>query len=269
MYEEIPQDLREEVRKKIFLPSKAYPKIRGRPPKYDYLFISIAGIDEDRARDIKAYLEKKTNRSVVMYSKIFFKNLDRETEKLYRYLIPWRDRESGKALPYKIGFLNELKNDIKSVARGINPLEMEKEEVKPLEKEKVKSITKDMEKTEVKEEVKHTPLMMKKVKEEEVKEEKIIKTAEAISDLIRLRKEKYERKYWKALKRKAEIEKEIRYLEEYGGIFSLRISKRKKLKKELEEVKSDIVKYRYLKEHPEMTEEDYSNDKLRALLIEN
>ncbi len=260
MYEEIPQDLREEVRKKIFLPSKAYPKIRGRPPKYDYLFISIAGIDEDRARDIKAYLEKKTHRPVVMYSKIFFKNLDRETEKLYRYLIPWRDRESGKALPYKIGFLNELKNDIKSVARGINPLEMEKEEVKPLEKEKVKSITKGMEKTEVKEEVKHTPLTMKKVME--------IKTAKAISDLIRHRKEKYERKYREALMREAEIEKEIRYLEEYGGIFSLRISKRKKLKKELEEVKSDIVKYRYLKEHPEMTEEDYSNDKLRALLRE-
>ena len=133
MYREIPEELIPYVKERIFIPWSKYPKKRGRPPKYDFLFISIVGMPRDIWDDLIYYLEDKLKRPVESWSVQTSEGI------AYRFITPWRDRK-GEVLPNKMWFFKNLRYDILNFIQGKhlkieekenNPISIGKEEVKP------------------------------------------------------------------------------------------------------------------------------------------
>lgn len=252
IYEQVDDKGRLELQEKIFLPESAYPKPKGRKPVYDFLYIWVEGIDEDKAKMIKLFLNEKTDRPVFYYHT---KLVNKEAVG-YVFILPWRDVKTGKALPNKLGYFNNLRDTIYKIANG--KLIVKKAEKKP----------------EYQEEAPKFGANIPKIKpyKEEVKEEKRELTPEDIELLNKSVKKKleeldkkreyYREKYREALDEKIRIEAEINSIKAYGGFYPLSKSKLKKLEKRLQEVKREIEMWKYLYHHPEKSEEDYLNSQL-------
>ncbi len=122
IYEDLkdkPEKL-QELKDYVFLPSKAYPRRRGRKPKYDYLWISISEISKEEAERVAEFLKSHFGRPLVWYQKEVTL-LDNSTLPVYVYVIPWRDPETGKSIRTGKGVFPELRGKIKEVIRGETP----------------------------------------------------------------------------------------------------------------------------------------------------
>ena len=247
IYEQVDDKGRLELQEKIFLPESAYPKPKGRRPVYDFLYIWVEGVDEDKAKMIKLFLHEKTDRPVFYYHN---KLVNKEAEG-YVFILPWRDVKTGKALPNKLGYFNNLRDTIWKIANG--KLIVKKAEKKP----------------EYQEEAPKNAGNIPKIKpfKEEVKEEKreltpedielLNKSVKKILEETDRKKEYYRKKYKEAMEEKIRIEEEIHRIKAFGGVLPLSKSKLRKLEKQLKEVKREIEMWNYLYHHPEESEEDY------------
>ena len=229
MYREIPEELIPYVKERIFIPWSKYPKKRGRPPKYDFLFISIVGMPRDIWDDLIYYLEDKLKRPVESWSTQTSEGL------AYRFITPWRDRE-GKVLPNKMWFFKNLRYDILNFIQGKhlkieekenNPISIGKEEVKPKEKVKPEMSDEELERKVI--DTINT----------------IINSKKAIINSLQIRISG-ERKELKELERAIEnkekeeerLKNKLESLERMGRFGSL--FEKKKTKNELDRVKSDL-----------------------------
>lgn len=147
VYDELKNDPEklEEIKEKIFLPSKAYPRRRGRKPKYDHLLISIEGITEEEARRVEDFAKEYFHRPVVSY-KVKIQSPEGMKE-MYRFLLPWRDPSTGKSIRTGKGVFMEMREKIKGAIRGESP-EAHAEAIPVEAPQSPGSITHDMANTE-------------------------------------------------------------------------------------------------------------------------
>ena len=117
IYKDLDEWQKERVKNFIFLPEGDYPQTRGRPPKYDFLYVWVSDIDENAANRVKKALQTKTDRLVFFYPKTRT-NKDGTTESGYVFLLPWRNLMDGGALPNKLKFFNEIRNAVAEAAGG-------------------------------------------------------------------------------------------------------------------------------------------------------
>ena len=198
---EIYKDLNErqkwDVKHRVFLTEYDYPKPRGRNPKYDFLYVWVSDIDEATADKIEDLLHEKTGRRVFHYPRVWT-DRDGTQEQGYAFLLPWRSPEDGKALPYKLRYFNEIKTAIEELVKGSTfPLYGKVQESEQGEKVPIEDIP----------------------KEEEMEEKEDIR--ERLNELKAQRDE---------------LKKKLESVERIGRFAPGYLSKKKKLKKEIEEL---------------------------------
>ena len=117
IYEELKDqpDKIEELKNKVFLPEKAYPKRKGRKPKYDFLLISVEGINKEIAFKIAQFLNGYLHRYVVWYPV----NISSSEGKRIRYhfIMPWRDTNTSKSIKTGKGVFRIWRGKIRRVIR--------------------------------------------------------------------------------------------------------------------------------------------------------
>lgn len=240
MYKEMPEEMIPDVKERIFIPWSAYPKKRGRPPKYDFLFISIVGMPWEKWDDLIYYLEDKLKRPVESW------RIETSEGYAYRFIAPWRDRE-GKVLPNKMWFFKSLRYEILNFLQGKhikieenNPISIGKEEVEPEEKIKPQE-----EKPEEKAKPKISDeVMINKIARKIVIQQRRDELNKLREDLKK-KKDEYEEankeiKEWTITKK--QLEEKLKSLE-MRTIFSFK-SDKKKAKNDLEESKRQIRLWR-------------------------
>ena len=234
IYEELKDqpDKIEELKNKVFLPEKAYPKRKGRKPKYDFLLISIEGINDEKAPQIAEFFQGHFNRMVVWYSVILSK-------KYYRFIIPWRDPETGKSIKTGRGVFPELRGKIKEVIRGGPPsISHTMENNLPEEEIKPEWLPEGMY-------LKPEPFEEKETKKEKThtKDEEMVKNLEELSNILTPSKEEGIKKLKKLIMEYADTIKDIDDLNEEmekwkkKATSSILKSDRKKAQKKLEILK--------------------------------
>ena len=96
---ELDTEQKKAAEEKVFLPERFYPHNRGRPPKYDFLYVFVSDIDEASAEKVKKLLQDKTGRSVFYFSYTW-----RELRG-YAFLLPWRSPVDGRAVAKQVKVL--------------------------------------------------------------------------------------------------------------------------------------------------------------------
>ena len=234
------EEAKERLKKLGIFLSKGEIKKRGRPPKYDFLQIFISGASLEEINAIKEYLKRKLKRPVFLYPR----------DDSYVFIAPWRNAE-GETLPYDILFFRKLKDDIEKISKGENlevltstswredyeklkkgkeeiPHDMEKTiEIKGPDQEEEKEIFHDMGKEEGKREIQEeiNKALLEIIKEEEEKKK---------------REEELKEKLEKLREKRKTILNKIEYLEKMGRFLPGRLSEKRRLKKELQEVEAEI-----------------------------
>ena len=230
------EEAKERLKKLGIFLSKGEIKKRGRPPKYDFLQVFISGVSLEEVNAIKEYLKRKLKRPVFLYPR----------DDSYVFIAPWRNAE-GETLPYDILFFRKLKDDIERISRGkslevltstswredYEKLKKGKEEI-PHDMEKLKGsvqgereISHDMGKEEGKREIQEevNKALLEVIKEEEEKKK---------------REEELKEKLEKLREKRKTILNKIEYLEKMGRFLPGRLSEKRRLKKELQEVEDEI-----------------------------
>ena len=211
---ELSPEQKKEVEEKVFLQEKEYPPRRGRPSKYDFLYVFVTDIEEAGAEKVKGLLVEKTGRSVFYYFRTW-----RELRG-YAFLLPWRSPVDGKALPNKLRFFDGIRKEIMEAFEKpeiSNYGKVQEKEEKEAEHERKGKGEKD---ELVSEEL---------IQEENVEENKREEEREEIKKAIDILK-----------KQKEKLEKEIASLERMGWYMPTYRSKKKRLQKELKEVNAKI-----------------------------
>ncbi len=211
---ELDMEQKKEAEDKVFLSKDAYPPNRGRPPKYDFLYVFVSDIEEASAEKVKKLLQDKTGRSV-----FYFSHTWRELRG-YAFLLPWRSPVDGKALPNKLKFFDELRKEI----------------IKELEERNISSYGKIQEKEEKEEhpeEPKQEPMPVVEQVEQKPEppaedEDRRRKREELMADIEFLKK------------KRERLKKELSSVEMRGRFTPGYLSKKKKLKKEIEELNLKI-----------------------------
>ena len=197
---ELDTEQKKAAEEKVFLPERAYPHNRGRPPKYDFLYVFVTDIDEASAEKVKRLLVEKTGRSVIYLPHSW------RGEQGFAFLLPWRSPVDGKALPNKLKFFAEIR---KEVVEAFGEVEISSYGKVQEKERKEESITEEL----IQEEV---PAV------DEQKRDDILKSIE----LLKRQKEKLEKDI-------ASMERMSRYMPTYK-------SKKKRAKKVLDEVNAKI-----------------------------
>jgi len=225
IYNELDEWQKSEIKNLVFRPESEYPKTKGRPPKYDFLYVWVSDIGEDAADKIKEHLSDKTGRSVFYYAKTW-KRKDGTEEHGFAFLLSWRSPKDGKALPNKLKFFEEIKKTVKEAVgeTGISIYGKVPEKEKVAVQERKEEVKKeDLISDElIREEV---PVVEERVKKEEEMNKDRAEVMEAIAILKR---------------QKEKLEKDIASLDRIGRYMPTYRSKRKRLKKELSEVNAKI-----------------------------
>lgn len=238
VYDELKNDPEKlgEIKEKIFLPSKAYPRRRGRKPKYDHLLISIEGITEEEARRVEDFAKEYFHRPVVSY-RVKIQSPEGMKE-IYRFILPWRDPETGKSIRTGKGVFIEMRERIKEAIRGESP-EAHTEAMPVKAPQSPGSIPHDMAKTTEE----HGDLAHAEKPEAPTEGEDVIKGLDEVEMLVK--EEEKEKRLRELENRKKQLERKIASLsaELNSPITMLRVSKKKsleKLKQELSEVNNEI-----------------------------
>ena len=215
---EMSPEQKKEAAWQVFLSERAYPPHRGRPPKYDFLYVFVTDIDEAGADKVKGLLVEKTGRSVIYLSHSW------RGEPGFAFLLPWRSPVDGKALPNKIKFFDGIRKEIMEAfgesdisSYGKVPEKGHSEELAPAESLPEETETGDL----IAEEEKAAPPEAPAETREEEKEE-IIKEINVLK------------------RREAELKKELESVERLSRFMPTYKSKKKKITKELETVDLEI-----------------------------
>ncbi len=111
IYMNLSEEEKAKIKEVAFLPKSAYPPLKGRPPKYDFLQVIVSPITQERGEEIREYLRETLGRDVYAVRRV--KEKGKET---WFYFLPWRDPRTGKALPNKRWFFQKLRTSIKELA---------------------------------------------------------------------------------------------------------------------------------------------------------
>ena len=222
IYKDFDEQQKEDVQSLVFLPEGAYPKTMGRPSRYDFLYVWVSDIDEDAADRVKKALWIKTDRPVFYYPKTRT-NRDGTSESGYVFLLPWRSRKDGKALPNKLKFFEEIKN---AVAKSVGEMNISiygkvPEEEAPEESAPAESVPEELETGDL------------------IAEEEIAAPEEAPAENER-EKEKIRNEINSLKGRRTELKKQLDSVERMGKFMPTYKSKKRTLQKELERVDLEI-----------------------------
>ena len=118
VYRDLSPEKVEELRK--MLDAQAKIKSRGRKPKYDFLYVWFFGVENSEASNIILYLVEK-------FGEVFHYRKEVKGGVGHVAIIPWRNSQTGKSIPNKIGFFKDLRHDILEMGKGNSQYIGEKE----------------------------------------------------------------------------------------------------------------------------------------------
>ena len=233
IYMDLNEEQRKEVDNRIFLPEKAYPKLeRGRPARYDFLYIWIPNLESSYVNNVERYLSEKLERPVFSYSKKI-KDVNG-----YIFILPYRDVKTGKALSYTMKLYYTLRKDLYSLARGevIKVKEIRPEE-RPAPEQEVKPEEKV--RPEIEQEAKDEELAKKKEEIEALSKEleEYYNLINKINDGIKELKE-----------RKAKLKNRLKSIENRVIFYPTQKSDKKRIENEIKKIDDDYGILLYAKE---------------------